>query len=127
MDATTRSTPGRLPPGWRKALLTAHIATSAGPLGTDASVVPRAAHPGGLFRHWWVALKLALATAGAVLALAVLRPTVADLAGAARAGAGLASSDRLELLRDAGSASVVLLVAVVLSVAKPFGRRGRRG
>lgn len=166
MDATTRSTPRRLSPGWRKALLTAHIATSVGLLGADASVVllavaglggrdPVAVYPAaelvvtsllvplalaalvtgtalglltpwGLFRHWWVALKLVLTSAGAVLALALLRPTVAGLADAARAGAGPASGDRVELLRDAGAASLVLLVTVVLSVAKPFGRlRGR--
>src|SRR6476661_386440 len=32
--------------------------------------------PWGLLRHWWVALKLALTTAGAVLALFVLTPAL---------------------------------------------------
>ena len=78
--------------------------------------------PWGLFRHWWVTLKLALTTAGAVLALLVLSPTVAGLAATARAGVVPTAADRFELVRDAGAASLVLLVTVVLSVYKPFGR-----
>ena len=74
--------------------------------------------PWGLFRHWWVTAKLALTTAGAVLSLVVLTPA---LAGAA-AGGPVPSAQRLELVRDSGAASVVLLVTLVLSVYKPFGR-----
>jgi hypothetical protein len=161
MAGTSRTTPRRLPPRWRTALLTTHVATSVALLGADASVVLLASHgsdpgvypaaellvstllvplalaalvtgvalglltPWGLFRHWWVTLKLALTTAGAVLALVVLRPTVAGLAAAARAGVVPTATDRLELVRDAGAASVVLLVTVVLSVYKPFGRLSR--
>ena len=158
MAGTSRRTSRRLPPRWRKPLLTAHVVTSVGLLGTDAAVVLLAAHgsdpavypaahlvvstllvplalaslitgvalglltPWGLFRHWWVTLKLALTTAGAVLALVVLSPTVAALAATARVGVVPAATDRLELVRDAGAASLVLLVTVVLSVYKPFGR-----
>ena len=74
--------------------------------------------PWGLFRHWWVTAKLALTTAGAVLSVVVLTPA---LAGAA-AGGSVPSAQRLELVRDSAAASVVLLVTLVLSVYKPFGR-----
>jgi hypothetical protein len=166
MDVTTSSSAPapsrRLPPRWRKALLTAHVAVSVGLLGTDATVVllasaglagrdPVAVYPAadlvvgallvplalaavvsgvalgvltpwGLVRHWWVTVKLALTVAGAVLAVVVLRPTADALAEAARTGAGLGTAERVELLRDGGAASLVLLVTIVLSVYKPFGR-----
>jgi hypothetical protein len=73
----------------------------------------------GLFRHWWVTLKLVLTTAGAVLSLVVLTPALAGLADGA--GGPVPLGDRLELVRDSGAASVVLLVSLVLSVYKPFG------
>jgi hypothetical protein len=151
-----------LPPRWRKLLLTAHVATSVGLLGTDATVLllavegargadPAALYPAarligamllvplalaslttgitlglatrwGLLRHWWVTAKLALTTAGTVLALAVLTPTLSELATAARSGGVIALGDRLELVRDSGAASVVLLVTLGLSIYKPFGR-----
>jgi hypothetical protein len=76
--------------------------------------------PWGLFRHWWVTAKLALTTAGAVLSVVVLTPALAALADAA--GGPVPIAQRLELVRDSGAASVVLLVTLGLSVYKPFGR-----
>ena len=76
--------------------------------------------PWGLLRHWWVTVKLALTTAGAVLSLVVLTPALTALADGAGGSSPLAQ--RLELVRDSGAASVVLLVTLVLSVYKPFGR-----
>jgi hypothetical protein len=151
--------PRRLAPRWRKLLLTTHIGSSVGLLGTDATVVLLAATgagghdpavvypaaqligslllvpaallslltgvllavltPWGLFRHWWVAVKLALTSAGAVLALVVLTPT---LSGLADAPGPIALAQRLELVRDSGAASLVLVGTLVLSVYKPFGR-----
>ena len=75
--------------------------------------------PWGLFRHWWVTVKLALITAGAVLSLVVLTPA---LTGLAAAGGPVPLAQRLELVRDSGAASLVLLVTLGLSVYKPFGR-----
>jgi hypothetical protein len=75
--------------------------------------------PWGLFRHWWVTVKLALTTAGAVLSLVVLTPA---LTGLAAAGGPVPLAQRLELVRDSGAASLVLLVTLGLSVYKPFGR-----
>src|SRR5215211_2578767 len=119
MAGSSRTTPHRLAPRWRKLLLTTHVATSVGLLGTDATVLLLAAEgsepgavypaaqligalllvplalvsltsgialglltPWGLLRHWWVTAKLALTTAGAVLALVVLTPTLSGLAAA---------------------------------------------
>src|SRR3954454_24033003 len=56
--------------------------------------------PWGLFRHWWVAVKLALTTAGAVLSLVVLTPALSSLADAA--GGPIPLAERLELVRDSG-------------------------
>jgi hypothetical protein len=75
--------------------------------------------PWGLFRHWWVTAKLALTSAGAVLSIVVLTPA---LTGLAEAGDVVSTAQRWELVRDSGAASVVLLVTLVLSVYKPFGR-----
>src|SRR4051812_40307454 len=148
----------RLAPRWRKLLLTVHIGSSVGLLGTDATVLllavsgargrdPGAVYPAaqligslvlvpvallslttgvllglltpwGLFRHWWVTVKLALTTAGAVLSLVVLTPALRGLADAPGGSLG----QRLELVRNSGAASVVLLVTLVLSVYKPSGR-----
>src|SRR5215213_233249 len=140
------SLPGRrrLSPRWRRWLLTLHIGSSVALLGADGAVltldvagalgrdavgiypaasligtallVPLALTsllsgaalglltPWGLVTHWWVAIKLALTLAGTELS----------------------TGERLEVLRNSAGASVVLLVTLVLSVHKPFGRiRGR--
>jgi hypothetical protein len=76
--------------------------------------------PWGLFRHWWVTAKLVLTTAGAVLSLVVLTPVLTRLADAA--GEAVPFAQRLELVRDSGAASLVLVTTLVLSVYKPFGR-----
>jgi len=71
-----------------------------------------------------VLTKFALTTAGAVLSLVVLTPALTSLADAA--GGTLPLGQRLELVRDSGAASAVLLTALVLSVYKPLGRIGGR-
>ena len=151
----------RLSPRWRKLLLTTHIGSSVGLLGTDATVLllaltgaqgrdPAPAYPAaqligslllvpaallslltgvllglltpwGLFRHWWVLAKLVLTTAGAVLSVVVLTPTLAELA---ESTGPIPLGQRLELVRDSGAASLVLVTTLVLSVYKPFGRIG---
>src|SRR3954469_19271905 len=151
----------RLAPRWRKLLLTLHIGSSVGLLGTDATVLllavsgargrdPGAVYPAaqligslvlvpvallslttgvllglltpwGLFRHWWVTAKLAFTTAGAVLSLVVLTPALGGLAD----GPGGSFGQRLELVRDFGAASVVVLGPLALSIYKPFGRLPR--
>lgn len=82
--------------------------------------------PWGLLRHWWVALKLLLTTAGTVLALVVLTPSLDAAADAALAGVPVLPGERWALVRNSSAASVVLVTTLVLSVAKPFGRVRRR-
>jgi hypothetical protein len=64
--------------------------------------------------------KLLLTTAGAVLSLVVLTPALGGPADAA--GEPVSFAQRLELVRDAGAASMVLRVTRGLSVHMPFGR-----
>lgn len=85
--------------------------------------------PWGIVRYWWVAISLALTVAGIVLGTLVLVPTLGAAADAAIAvpGAQALSVDRLGLVKDTSAASVVLIVTVLLSIYKPFGRlRDRR-
>ncbi|MET8156946.1 hypothetical protein ABZT47_11270 [Sphaerisporangium sp. NPDC005289] len=76
--------------------------------------------PWGVLRHWWVLGKLVLNTAGAVLAVFVLVPTLD--AAAATALAGHAPADTFGLVENSGGATCVLVVITLLSVYKPFGR-----
>ena len=76
----------------------------------------------GLFRHYWVAVKLVLTTPATILMLVHVEP----VRRAARAAAATMWSDpsglRLQLVGDAVAALAVLLVATILSTYKPRGR-----
>ena len=86
--------------------------------------------PWGLFRHYWVLIKLLINACASVLLLVHMKPT-SYLAGAA-ATTTLSSADlrgvRIQLVADAAAALAILLVATVLSVYKPRGMTayGRR-
>ncbi len=77
----------------------------------------------GLFRHYWVLVKLLL-TVPATILLLVHTQQISYVAGAA-AERTLSSVDlgrrRIELVAYAGAAILVLLVAATLSVYKPRG------
>jgi hypothetical protein len=77
----------------------------------------------GLFRHYWVVIKLLINVFASVLLLVHMKPTT-YLAGVA-ATTTMASADlrglRIQLIADAGAALAILLVATVLSVYKPRG------
>lgn len=80
--------------------------------------------PWGLVRHWWVLIKLALTVGGTALAIFVLLPTLGSAAAAALAHQPI--DEEFGLVKDSGGASGVLVVTVLLSLYKPFGRlRGR--
>ncbi len=78
----------------------------------------------GLFRHWWVLMKLLLTIPATILLLVHTQP-VSYLAGVA-AETTLSSADlsrlRIDLVAYASAALLVLLVAMALSVYKPQGR-----
>jgi hypothetical protein len=77
----------------------------------------------GLFRHYWVLVKLLVTTAAIVVLLLQLEPI--GLLARAAAEATLSSSEfrsaRLSLVVHAGGGLIVLLVPTVLSVYKPRG------
>ena len=79
--------------------------------------------PWGLFRHYWVLVKLILSVLATTLLLVHTRP-IGMLATAAQnssfEGPGI-SSMQFQLVIDAGAAIAALLVNVVLSVFKPQG------
>ena len=77
----------------------------------------------GLFRHYWVLIKLIITALATALLLLHLQP-VTHMAGIA-AASDLSPTDmngmRSQLIADAGAAALALLVTTVLSVYKPRG------
>ena len=77
----------------------------------------------GLFRHYWVLIKLLITVLATALLLVHMRPT-SELARAA-AERTLSGSDlralRVQLVADAAAALAALLVTTTLSVYKPRG------
>lgn len=84
----------------------------------------------GLFRHYWVLIKLLITALAAVLLVVHLQPVsaMAEVATAAELGPADMNGIRLQLVADAGAALLALLVTTVLSVYKPRGttRHGHR-
>ena len=77
----------------------------------------------GLFRHWWVVLKLIMTVLATLVLLIHMQP-VGHLANAVRAATlsgGELHGLRIQLIADAGAATVVLLIATTLSIVKPRG------
>lgn len=95
------------------------VPSSLGSLVTG--VVQALGTPWGLFKHYWVLVKLVL-TVGATLLLLLHMQPVTYLAKVT-AQADLSATDlrglRLQLLADAAAALVVLLAATAISVHKP--------
>jgi hypothetical protein len=79
--------------------------------------------PWGLFRYYWILVKLLLTIAATIVLLVHMKP-ISDMADAALSGT-LSDSElrglRIQLIADAGAALLVLLVTVTLSVYKPWG------
>lgn len=77
----------------------------------------------GLFRHWWILVKLVLTT-GATIVLLQHMPSVTHMSRIA-ADEALSAADygelRMQLVLHAGGGLLVLLAATVLSVYKPWG------
>jgi hypothetical protein len=146
-------------PAWRKTLLTVHVATAVGWLGSDfvmlalgisglsgadtdvvypamylvarvvfaplsfvvlaVAVLNGLLTPWGLFRWWWVVVKLALVTVMVVLVVVSLLP---GLAQAADLRGALALGDRVNMVVAPSVSTTMMLVATVLSTFKPWGR-----
>jgi hypothetical protein len=84
----------------------------------------------GLFRHYWVLVKLVLTVVATALLMLHMQLVsyLASVAAERSLGAGDLRDLRIQLVGDAGAALIVLLAATALSVYKPRGmtRRGRR-
>ena len=77
----------------------------------------------GLFRHYWVVVKLVLTGVITILLLVHLQP-IRYLAGLSSASALLNNESglRMQLIADSGAALLVLLAIVAISVYKPWGK-----
>lgn len=80
--------------------------------------------PWGLFRHYWVVTKLFLTT-GATLILILHMGPIGQLGQSALNGT-IVTEDlhglRVQLLADAAAALVVLIITIVISIYKPWGK-----
>jgi uncharacterized membrane protein len=77
----------------------------------------------GLFRHYWVLVKLVITVPATLILLLHMQPTgrIAALAAARALAGDELGGLRLQLLADAGAALVALLVTTTLSIYKPRG------
>ncbi|CCQ46074.1 putative membrane protein [Pseudarthrobacter siccitolerans] len=84
----------------------------------------------GLFRHYWVLIKLIITALATALLLVHLQPVsaMAEMALATDLGPPDMNGMRVQLVFDAGAAILALLVTSVLSVYKPRGltRHGQK-
>ncbi len=80
--------------------------------------------PWGLFKHYWIVVKLLLTLVATVILLLHMKSI--SYAGELAAKEELRGSNyrglRIQLVADAGGALVVLLVNTILSVYKPWGK-----
>jgi hypothetical protein len=83
----------------------------------------------GLLRYWWVATKLVLNVALVTLILVLLRPQVGEVSESARASllAGTEPPTVGDLVFPPLVSGTAVLVAIALSVVKPWGRIRRSG
>ena len=79
--------------------------------------------PWGLFRHYWVVVKLALTALATVVLFLHTRPIeqVAAVAESGPLAEGQLWGLRLQLVGDASAAIFVLMIVTALSVYKPWG------
>jgi hypothetical protein len=76
----------------------------------------------GLFRYWWVTLKLAITLVLTLVVLTVLVPRLGNAAAFAAAGAPFDVAHRLPLALAPALAAVFLILNVALAVYKPRWR-----
>jgi len=99
----------------------------AGALALATGVVLGLGSKYGLFRYWWVLVKLVLNIVLVSLMIGVLVPDVQALSDSAREAlvAGTDASVSAQMLYPPIVSSTALLVAMTLSVFKPWGRVSR--
>lgn len=77
----------------------------------------------GLFRHYWVVIKLVITMLATLLLLVHMRPVghLARVVAHATMVSGYLAGLRIQVMADAGAAVLALLMATTLSVYKPRG------
>lgn len=107
-------------------LVMRHVVVPSAIATVVTGVVQSLATPWGLFRHWWVVVKLVVTVVATAVLLLQVAPT-ADLAATADE-AVLGPTDlgaaRSSLVVHSGAGLVVLLLPLSLSVYKPRGLTG---
>ncbi len=80
----------------------------------------------GLFRYYWILVKLLLTVAATIILLVHMKPIgfIADIVSQRTLTISEFSGLRVQFIADAGAALFVLLIAIILSVYKPWGRTG---
>jgi hypothetical protein len=76
----------------------------------------------GLFRHWWVTLKLLLLVGVIVLGATVTGASIDTLVGVTEHRPPAVSDARRHLVLGAGRQALMVLTAIALSVFRPGGR-----
>ncbi len=78
----------------------------------------------GLFKHYWIVVKLILTIAATILLLLHMQPIsyIAGIAGKTSLAHNQEQGVRMQLIADAGAALILLLVITTISVYKPWGR-----
>jgi hypothetical protein len=80
----------------------------------------------GVFRYWWVTIKLTITAVLTVLVLLVLVPRLGSAARAVGAGVALTDAERLQLVLTPATGSGLLIGMIALAVFKPSWRLPRR-
>jgi hypothetical protein len=80
----------------------------------------------GVFRYWWVTIKLATTAILTVLVVLVLVPRLGAAAWAVSSRLALTDAERLQLVITPATGSGLLIAMIVLAVFKPSWRLPRR-
>jgi hypothetical protein len=82
----------------------------------------------GLFKHYWIIVKLFLTVAATVLLLLHMQPIeyLAGIASETYFSTDQETGLRIQLIADAGAAILLLLATITISVYKPWGLIGPR-
>ncbi|MEJ6982388.1 hypothetical protein WG906_18125 [Pedobacter sp. P351] len=78
----------------------------------------------GLFKHYWVVVKLVMTVISTIILLAHMQPIsyLAEVASKEALSYSELRGLRKQLIFDAGAALLVLLVTITISVYKPWGK-----
>src|SRR5688500_1317068 len=79
----------------------------------------------GVFRYWWVTIKLGITASLTVLVLFVLVPRLATAARIVGFGADISEAERLQLVITPAVGCTLLIATVALAVFKPAWRLRR--